>query len=231
MKKCTIFRLTIIIYSGAILSACSNPVGDFGRIDTLRSSHLTQVQQQPSPTIKGASYFNPIHYSELEQRLRLKAHLLYTSNYDIAITDRQYLNGKPDLTGPIRKMALLNSFNNSGLTNTKDRLKSLSKDINKRSRNLAKFHRLAVEVIAQDADRQYINNSVTDIEYIRAMKARRIENRALIKKIHSKLYSRYVAYRHVIDHSQIVEPQMNMSALNAQLQDLKGQIASLKNIN
>lgn len=213
-----------------MLSACSQPIGDFGRINTLNASEITRVQSQIGSKDKNIVYLNPIQYSELEKKFRLTAHLLTTSNYNIAITDFEFFDRKANIVGPIRNTAILNSFKAKGLLNVTDRLQSVSLDITKRSETLAIFHRLITQIMAQDDERNYIHNSLENLEYTQAIAARHAENIKLIKKVYSHLHGRFHAYNYVIDQSQIVEPYTNMRGLNSKLQDLNAQISRLKNI-
>uniref|UniRef100_A0A2A4Z8R3 Uncharacterized protein n=1 Tax=OCS116 cluster bacterium TaxID=2030921 RepID=A0A2A4Z8R3_9PROT len=224
MKTCKTIGLIFSLAAGTILSACSNPVGDFGRINKSRATHITEVGPLTNKAEKTNAYYNPLDYSKAEKQLRLTAVLLERSNYDIHIADRQFVNGVANVTGPIREAALVNNFRAKGVSDMSSRYQSLSGDLKKRRLNLDSFIRLTKTVIRQDVARGRVENEIVDIK---AIGYRQKENVEVITGVKKHMEALYLAYRYVLNHGKIVEPTVSQFAIRSELELFNKEVEQL----
>lgn len=228
IKNDKVFWLVFPIIMGGLLSACStNPIGDFGRVDPKKAEHITRVQTEVIDQKNHITYRNPLSYSKLEKEFRLTAHLLNESNYNIALIDRLHKNESIDIYGPITEKALLHHFNEIGMDNVQDRFQSISADADKRIYTLTKFKKLVDEVMVQDFQRNYVENSLINLDIIEATKRRHAENIKLIKYTMAHMTNLYKAYLYVLNHGSIIEPTLDSSALRNKFDGLYEQVKQL----
>ena len=227
MKKCKSLGLVFSLAASIILSACSNPVGDFGRINKLRATHITEVAPVSIEAERTHAYFNPLDYSTLEKELRLTAVLLVRSNYDINIADRQF-DGEADIMGPIREHALVRSFRDKGLNDTKDRYQSLAVDLKKRRLDLDSFIRLASKVLKQDIARARIDNEIINVKIIKALGYRQKQNIEVMESVKEQMEALYLAYRYVLNHGKLVDPSVSQFSIRSELELFNSEIKQLK---
>ncbi len=220
------------IFFSLILSACSsNPIGDFGRIDASKASHLTQNSAKNIEVKNGTDFPNPLIFSKLEKKLRFNAHLLTTSNFNVSIADRPLIDGKADINGPISENALLNSFKASNYEGILEYNQAISIDLKKRIHSLNIFQKLASEVLNQNSNRHYIQNGNIDFKTKTAISIRQQENLLIVKNVTAQLTALHNAYRYVLNYGAVVEPSLSHTALSAQLYGFKSQINQLSYLN
>lgn len=229
MRIYKLFHSIFFFGLSCLLVACSsNPVGDFGRIDIAKADQLTKVSATSDRhNKKNIAYFNPINYSKLEKKFRLIAHYLQQSNFDVFVFDREMDMDRLDINGPVNEKAIFNSFNFKGLDDIPQRFQSIARDIDKRSTNLTKFQDLIAEIMQQNADRGQINNEIINADYIKAISLRHEENIELIKNVRGHMKGLYLAYRYVLNHGKIVEPDIDQNDLRSKLQLFNDQINQL----
>ncbi|MBL1419154.1 MAG: hypothetical protein COC24_001450 [Alphaproteobacteria bacterium] len=227
MIKCKSMGLIFSLALGAMLSACSAPVGFLVVSNPSDEAAISTLAFPVEKTEPSNSQYAPLNYSKAERELRYAAVPLMRSNYNININDRQFIKGAANATTPLRAEALANSFKAKGVTDMSARYRSLSVDIRKRRAELNKFARLAKNVIGQDKARGKINNEIVDGNILRAMRYRETENIAIIKNIKQQMQSLYIAYRYVLNYGKVVEPTLNQSGIRSDLKRFNRQIEQL----
>ncbi|PCI88983.1 MAG: hypothetical protein COB24_00455 [Hyphomicrobiales bacterium] len=227
MKKCKSMGLIFSLALGAMLSACSAPVGFLKVSSQSDGSPISTLAFPIEETEPSNSNYAPLNYSKTERQLRYAAVPLMRSNYNININDRQFIKGAANATTPLREEALANSFKAIGVNDMSARYRSLSVDIRKRRAELNKFARLAKNVIGQDKARGKVNNEIVDGNIIRAMRYRETENIAIIKNIKIQMQALYIAYRYVLNYGKVVEPTLSQSGIRSDLKLFNRQVEQL----
>ncbi len=226
MKNRKIYWYIFIISLSSVFTACTSPVGDFGRLNSNQLSQITQPQLQ---TIGNSTYRNPLEYSQTEKKFRLTAHLLKQIPYKINIVDTLKIINKvkfPPETAPINGQALLNSFKAAGINNISERYQSLSIDLENRIINMSEFHELAQKTIAEDLKRKFQNNAT----YKAAVENRRQQNIAQIRDIVFYMKKLHISYSFVATQGKAVEPNININPIKQSLSSFLSQINRLEKL-
>lgn len=216
MKKLNSLWFIFILTFSSLLSACSSPVGDFGRIDTQHTDFLTKTHWMPVALADKSSILNPLNFSEAEQQLRLTAHFLKQNNYNAT-----KLN-------PIEEIAALRYFDQKGVGSIQIRHETISKHIDEILLVMPDFLNHAHVVLGQNDEREIRYNKIKTENYIAAIAARRNENLSLIHSVATRLDNLHRAYIFVVNHGNIVEPNLSDAALRSALQKLKTKIHQIQ---
>lgn len=214
MKKCIQFRLVSIFAITSILSACSSPIGDFGRIDAAKATHLTKIQPIFGHSTETPIYFNPINYSKSETKFRQTAHLLL--EYDFG----------NDKKKPIENDTAVKYFNATGLNAIFKRHQTIALHIAKLHNNLHSFQKLTNQVLQQDSAR--LNVRTNNNKYMQGVNLRHQENIGLIRRVALHLGKLNNAYIHVLDHGKIVEPNLADGPIRYKLERFSLHVEQLK---
>lgn len=233
MKKKIFGRFFFLLACCYILTNCSSPIGDFGRIDASKALHITNVQTKTVDYKNKITYFNPINYSVVEKKFRLTAFFLKQIDYDISLIDKLAITNKtafPEGTNPINGKALVNYFNAIGINSIEDRYQKLTHDLSQRSIHLDKFINLSQIVVSEDAARRQIYNQALDEAYVEAIRFRRRENLKTIEEIIFYMNRLYNSYQYVSDQGKIIEPTIITRYLKNKLKNFKQKINKLQTI-
>lgn len=210
-KKCLHIRhyknslLIGMIGSTLALTACSSPVGDFGRIDARNTRQITESHGTLVQLVESSDFLNPLNFSKTEKKFRLTAYLLMQSKLTSPVNEQ------------ITQQTAINHFIAIGLSKMQDRHQAISADIGKLHNILHSFQKLGRQVLAQDNMRDYANNPILNRKYLAAIDARHRDNTKLIQKTAQHLSQLHEAYIYVVNHSNIVEPTLNDAKLRNKL--------------
>lgn len=206
--KNRVFLLIPSLFGGILLSSCASPIGDFGRIDAAQSKHLTQSRAIIVDHSARAIFFDPLNYSKSEQKLRLTDKLLRNSRYNAVFGVA------------IEKKYMVSYFDDHGIYTVRDRYRSVEIEIDRFNRTLPEYLTLVQEILQQNTKRNNIYNDALDAKLIKAISFRHQENINIISNLVAYIQNYYTAYKYVIDHSKIVEPNISSSNLEFKMAQL-----------
>lgn len=219
IKKCKVICLIFLSLTTAILTSCSAPISDFGRLDESRTASITQPRAVIIDFEQRKVFFSPLNHSEDEQRLYLINFLLKKSSYKI-------INDKP-----IEGEKLFDYFNDHDIYSTKDRYISVSLEIDKHMSELPEFEMLAIRIMAADHGRSQLSNEIIGTKYRRAIEFRHEENLTLIKDMSDYMRVLYESYDYIKNQGRVVEPHIDSHRLDNKLDNFNRQIKRLESIH
>ncbi|MCJ8323081.1 MAG: hypothetical protein HRU29_03290 [Rhizobiales bacterium] len=213
------FLLLPGLFVSLLLSSCASPIGDFGRIDVAQTKHLTQSRAIIVDHAARVIFFDPLNYSKAEQKLRLTDRLLRNSRYNAL------------LGVVIGKKYMVSYFDDNGIYSVRDRYRSLELELDRFNRTLPEYQILVQKILQQHIKRNNIFNDAVDAKLIKAISFRHQENLDIIHSLASYIQNFYSAYKYVINHSKIVEPDISALDVEFKMAQLSLHLQQLQSAN